>query len=137
MSIKSSKYPCNFAFHTYTQASDFPFIKEPIVIGNGFNLDNYNFRENKNGPLGWVGRVAPEKGLEDAAYVAEKLGEKLNVWGIIQDTNYASSIEKLVSPGIMKWNGFLETENLQNELGKCRALLNTPKWFDSFGNVLV
>lgn len=131
------KYPNNFAFHSKTQASDYPFIKHPIVIGNGFKLDNYKFQNNKNGPLGWVGRVAPEKGLEDAAYVAEKLGEKLYIWGIIQDKNYASNIEKLVPPGILEWRGFLETDKLQKELGACRALLNTPKWNEAYGNVLV
>ena len=132
-----SKHPYNFAFHSHTQANDYSFIKEPLIIGNGFKLDNYVFQDKKNGPLGWVGRVAPEKGLEDAAYVADKLGEKLNVWGIIQDENYASNIEKLVSPGILKWKGFLDTDNLQKELGVCRALLNTPKWNEAYGNVLV
>ena len=132
-----SKYPYNFAFHSKNQASDYSFIKDPIVIGNGFKLDNYVFQEKKNGPLGWAGRVAPEKGLEDAAYVAERLGEKLYVWGVIQDKKYASNIEKLVSPGTLQWKGFLETSNLQKELGACRALLNTPKWNEAYGNVLV
>ncbi len=132
-----SKFPNNFAFHSKTQAYDYPFIVNPIIVGNGFNLDNYIFQDCKNGPLGWVGRVAPEKGLEDAAYVANELGEKLNVWGIIQDKSYALKIEKLFSPGILEWKGFLETHKLQKELGTCRALLNTPKWNEAYGNVVV
>ena len=132
-----SKYPNNFAFHTKIQASDFSFIENPIVIGNGFKLDNYDFQDFKNGPLGWVGRIAPEKGLEDAAYVANALGEKLNVWGIVQDESYALKIEKMFSPGTLKWKGFLETKKLQKELGTCRALLNTPKWNEAYGNVVV
>ena len=36
-----SKRPDNFAFHTKMQANDYPFIKKPIIIGNGFKLDNY------------------------------------------------------------------------------------------------
>ena len=132
-----SKYPYNFAFHSKIQASDYYFIKNPIVIGNGFELGNYIFQDCKNGPLGWVGRVAPEKGLEDAAYVANVLGEKLNVWGIVQDKSYAMKIEKFCSPGILEWKGFLETDSLQKELGTCRALLNTPKWNEAYGNVVV
>ena len=31
-----SRYPYNFAFHSKTQASDYPFIEKPIVVGNGF-----------------------------------------------------------------------------------------------------
>ena len=132
-----SKYPYNFAFHSMIQAYDYPFVKNPIVIGNGFELDNYFFQESTKGPLAWVGRVAPEKGLEDAAYVANKLGETLNVWGIIQDQSYATKIEKSLSPGTIQWRGFLETEDLQKELGQCRALLNTPKWNEAYGNVVV
>ena len=132
-----SKYPNNFAFHSKIQAADYPFVKSPIVIGNGFQLDKYIFKDFKYGPLAWVGRIAPEKGLEDAAYVANKLGEKLNVWGIIQDKSYASKIKKLFAPGTIEYKGFLETHNLQKELGACRALLNTPKWNEAYGNVVV
>tara|TARA_Y100001970_G_scaffold206076_1_gene250968 strand:- start:2121 stop:3200 length:1080 start_codon:yes stop_codon:yes gene_type:complete len=132
-----TKYPYSFAFHSKTQAFDYPFIKNPIIIGNGFELANYLFQGSMDGPLAWVGRVAPEKGLEDAAYVANALGEKLNVWGIIQDEYYAAKVEKSFPPGIIEWRGFLETDKLQKELGKCRALLNTPKWNEAYGNVVV
>ena len=132
-----SKYPYNFAFHTRAQASDYPFIKDPIIIGNGFELSQYTFQEKKEGPLAWVGRVAPEKGLEDAVYVASQIGEKLNVWGFIEDKDYASKITKLYPSGKICWKGFLPTNKLQEELGQCRALINTPKWNEAYGNVVV
>jgi len=132
-----AKYPYNFAFHSKIQANDYPFIKKPIIIGNGFKLDNYIFQDSANGPLAWVGRVAPEKGLEDAVYVANELGEKLNVWGFIEDKTYASKIEQLFPQGTINWMGFLTTDKLQKELGKCRVLLNTPKWNEAYGNVVV
>ena len=132
-----TKYPNNFAFHSKMQANDYPFIKKPIIIGNGFNLDNYIFQDSVKGPLAWVGRVAPEKGLEDAVYVANKLGEKLKVWGLIEDEMYASNIEKSFPKGAIDWMGFLSTHQLQKELGKCRGLLNTPKWNEAYGNVVV
>jgi len=132
-----AKYPNNFAFHSKMQANDYPFIKKPTIIGNGFNLNNYIFQDSVKGPLGWVGRVAPEKGLEDAVYVANQLGEKLKVWGFIEDEMYASKIEKSFPRGSIDWMGFLSTDELQKELGKCRGLLNTPKWNEAYGNVIV
>jgi len=132
-----SKYPYNFAFHSKIQANDYPFIKKPTIIGNGFNLDNYIFQDSVKGPLAWVGRVAPEKGLEDAVYVANQLGEKLKVWGFIEDETYALKIEKSFPQGAIDWMGFLSTDELQKELGKCRGLLNTPKWNEAYGNVIV
>ena len=130
-------YPYNFAFHSRTQASDYPFIKDPIIIGNGLELSKYNFQKKKEGPLAWVGRVAPEKGLEDAVFVASEIGEKLNVWGIIEDKDYASRIKRLYPSGEICWKGFLPTKKLQEELGQCRALINTPKWNEAYGNVVV
>ena len=132
-----AKHPYNFSFHSKIQANDYPFIKKPIIIGNGFKLDNYTFQDSVDGPLAWVGRVAPEKGLEDAVYVANKLGEKLKVWGFIEDEIYASKIEKSFPQGAIDWMGFLSTDELQKELGKCRGLLNTPKWNEAYGNVVV
>ena len=132
-----AKHPNNFAFHSKIQADDYPFIKKPIIIGNGFKLDNYTFQDSVKGPLGWVGRVAPEKGLEDAVYVANELGEKLKVWGVIEDEIYASKIEQSFPQGTIDWMGFLSTNELQKELGKCRVLLNTPKWNEAYGNVVV
>ena len=87
--------------------------------------------------MAWVGRVAPEKGLEDAVYVANKLGEKLKVWGVKEDETYASEIEQSFPQGTIDWMGFLSTNELQKELGKCRVLLNTPKWNEAYGNVVV
>tara|TARA_A100001388_G_scaffold89093_1_gene64383 strand:+ start:126 stop:1202 length:1077 start_codon:yes stop_codon:yes gene_type:complete len=132
-----AKHSYNFAFHSKTQADDYPFIKKPTIIGNGFKLDNYTFQDSVHGPLAWVGRVAPEKGLEDAVYVANKLGEKLNVWGVIEDEAYATKIEQSFPQGTIDWMGFLSTYELQKELGKCRVLLNTPKWNEAYGNVVV
>jgi UDP-glucose:tetrahydrobiopterin glucosyltransferase len=132
-----AKYPNNFAFHSKMQANDYPFIKKPTILGNGFNLDNYIFQDAVKGPLAWVGRVAPEKGLEDAVYVANELGEKLKVWGFVEDEKYASKIEKSFPQGAIDWMGFLSTDELQKELGKCRGLLNTPKWNEAYGNVIV
>ena len=131
------KFPYNFAFHTKSQASDYSFVENPIILGNGFQLSNYTFRDCKNGPLGWVGRVAPEKGLEDAVYVANKVEERLNVWGFIQDKSYAANIEKQYPSGQISWKGFISTSKLQQELGQCRVLINTPKWNEAYGNVVV
>ena len=132
-----AKHPYNFAFHTKIQANDYPFIKKPTIIGNGFKLDNYIFQDSLKGPLAWVGRVAQEKGLEDAVYVANELGERLNVWGVIEDEKYASKIEQTFPQGTINWKGFVSTNKLQEELGKCRVLLNTPKWNEAYGNVVV
>tara|TARA_B100000700_G_scaffold329069_1_gene449147 strand:- start:1819 stop:2934 length:1116 start_codon:yes stop_codon:yes gene_type:complete len=130
-------YPSRLAFHTNRQSKDYCLNSDPIIVGNGFDMENYFFNENINGPLGWAGRIAPEKGLEDAVKVASYLGEKLLVWGLIEDKEYALGIEKKFINGIIEWKGFLPTCKFQEQLGRCRAFLNTPKWNEAYGNVIV
>ena len=125
------------AFHTRRQAADFQLPNPPRVVGNGFDLSAYQLGLERSGPLGWAGRIAPEKGLEDAAAAAAALGERLLVWGIREDDAYAAAVEASVPPGTLDWRGFLPTASLQAELGRCRALINTPKCNEAYGNVVV
>ena len=137
ISETSQLFPLQLAFHTNSQSKDYSLNTDPIIVGNGFDKENYFFNENENGPLGWAGRIAPEKGLEDAVKIASDLGEKLLVWGFIEDKEYASYIENIFKKGIIEWKGFLPTSQFQAELGYCRAFINTPKWNEAYGNVIV
>ena len=125
------------AFHTRRQAADFQLPSPARVVGNGFDLGCYELRLATDGPLGWAGRIAPEKGLEDAAAAAAALGERLLVWGLREDPSYAEAVEAGVPAGTIEWRGFLPTHELQRDLGRCRALINTPKWNEAYGNVVV
>ena len=133
----SQLFPLQLAFHTHRQSKDYYLNSDPIIVGNGFDKENYFYNENDNGPLGWAGRVAPEKGLEDAVKIANIMGEKLLVWGLIEDKEYASKIENTFTKGIIEWKGFLPTSEFQAQLGQCRVFLNTPKWNEAYGNVIV
>lgn len=125
------------AFHTASQAADFVLPQPPCLVGNGFDLSAYAFCGEPEPLLGWVGRVAPEKGLEDAAAAAARSGFPLAIWGLVEDQAYAAAVERSVPPGTLQWKGFLPTDQLQAQLGRCLALLNTPKWNEAYGNVVV
>jgi UDP-glucose:tetrahydrobiopterin glucosyltransferase len=59
------------------------------------------------------------------------------VWGLVEDPAYAAAVAASVPAGTLDWRGFLPTAELQAQLGACLALLNTPKWNEAFGNVVV
>jgi len=129
--------PERLAFHTAAQATDFPLPLPARLVGNGFDPALYPWRADPEPVLGWAGRIAPEKGLEDAARVAAELGLPLRVWGLREDGAYAAAVERSVPAGTLQWRGFLPTEAFAAELSACRVFLNTPKWNEAFGNVVV
>lgn len=129
--------PQRLAFHTAAQAADFQLPGAPLIVGNGFDPNAYTLNAHAQPVLAWAGRIAPEKGLEDAAQVALRLGMPLRVWGVREDEAYAAAIEAAVPPGTLEWRGFLPTATFQAELGACEVLINTPKWNEAFGNVVV
>jgi UDP-glucose:tetrahydrobiopterin glucosyltransferase len=131
--------PRRVAFLTATQAADFFLPQSPIIVGNGIALSRYTFRQTPDPErfLGWAGRVAPEKGLEDAAAVAHQLGIPLRVWGKVSDRAYAQDVTDSVPEGTIQWRGFVDTATLQRELGGACVFLNTPKWNEAYGNVLI
>ena len=132
-----ASHPGHLAFHSASQAADFALSQPPLLLGNGFDLERYPLSLEPCNQLGWAGRVAPEKGLEDAAVAAAQLDLPLVVMGLVEDREYAARVEASVPAGTLIWRGFLEAADLQAELGRCRALLNTPKWNEAFGNVVV
>ena len=82
-------------------------------------------------------RIAPEKGLEDAAALSQQLGRKVVVLGKMQEPDYWDSIQRQYPQAQLDYRGFLPTENMQQVVGRSRALLVTPKWVEAFGMVVV
>lgn len=132
-----SQFPQAIAVHSRAQAETFPFAAQCRVVSNGFDLSQYTFCPTPDNVLGWVGRLAPEKGLEDAVLVAEKTGVPLKIWGVMQDVAYWQDICDQYPDAPVSYEGFLPTAELQQALGRCRALLMTPRWVEAFGNVAI
>jgi len=131
------QFPHAIAVHSRAQAETFSFAAQCRVVSNGFDFSQYTFCPIPDNVLGWMGRLAPEKGLEDAVVVAEKTGIPLKIWGVMQDVAYWQNICDQYPNAPVSYEGFLPTDELHHELGKCRALLMTPRWVEAFGNVAI
>jgi UDP-glucose:tetrahydrobiopterin glucosyltransferase len=130
-------HPNTIGVHSEVQAETFHFAQSCFNIKNGFDLSIYQFCAQPKNYLAWVGRIAPEKGLEDAVAAVRTAGIPLKIWGVIQDHDYWQGILANYPDAPIEYCGFLPTEQLQQALGESRALLMTPHWVEAFGNVAI
>ena len=131
------KYPGTFGVYTQSQADTFPFSDRCEILGSAVDLSLYQFNANPGESLAWLGRIAPEKALEDAIEAVNIAGTPLKIMGRIQDKGYWDKIRRDFPDAPIEYLGFLDTNQLQQKLGTCRALLMTPRWIEAFGNVAI
>lgn len=131
------QFPGTIGVHSFAQAATFAFADRCRCVGNGIDLSLYDFCAQPQPYLAWVGRIAPEKGLEDAIAASQRTGVPLKIMGALQDEAYWKTCLQTYPEAPIEYQGFLSTQELQQILRHCRALLVTPRWVEAFGNVAI
>ncbi|MEO1761371.1 MAG: glycosyltransferase family 4 protein [Cyanobacteria bacterium J06629_18] len=134
----SKNFPGTIGFYTPAQAATFPELTSPLYyLSSGIDLSLYQFCSEPKQQLAWLGRISPEKGLEDAFAVANSTNISLKIMGKIQDESYWQKIQQDYPNAPFKYLGFLSTKEMQQVVRECRALIMTPRWVEAFGNVAI
>ncbi|MEM6867530.1 MAG: glycosyltransferase [Cyanobacteria bacterium P01_C01_bin.121] len=138
----ADRFPGTLGAYTQAQAQTFCHLM-PLphwqILGFGLDLYQYNYCLKPDAFLAWVGRISPEKGLEDAISAAATAGHPLKVYGKLEDETYWQGLQPLINQsGVsLEYGGFLSTEQLQRSLAPARALLVTPRWLEALGIVAI
>ena len=118
-----------------------PYYPVSRVIYNGLDFDVIPRSLSHDGTLAFVGRIDPNKGIEDAIDVASYLGKKLSIYGAPQPYNtsyFEGCIQPLLQthPNVM-YHGLVDQQTLFQGLSRAQALLFPVKWDEPFGNVVI
>ncbi|BAY80939.1 group 1 glycosyl transferase [Calothrix parasitica NIES-267] len=134
----SKKFPGTIGLYTLQQADTFPELSSPLYyLSGGIDLSLYQFCSEPKEQLAWLGRISPEKGLEDALAVANSTNISLKIMGKIQDESYWQKIQQDYPNAPFEYLGFLSTKEMQQVVRQCRGLIMTPRWVEAFGNVAI
>ena len=133
----AKQFPGTIGFHSLAQAATFTLDDQYFCLSNGIDVSLYEFCAQPKQQLAWVGRISPEKGLEDAVSVAEITKIPLKIMGKLQDESYWQQICQDYPNAPFEYLGFLSTSQMQQVVRECRALLMTHHWVEAFGNVAI
>ena len=135
----AQKYPGRLKFGSFAQAQTFSFDTSYCpVIYHGLPIEQYNFSATPKKYLLWLGRIAPEKALEDGVKVAQITGIPLRIFGKLEDQEYWQNIQQNFPTAPIEYGGFLDNKaDLQKVIGDSMALLMTARWVEAFGNVVI
>ena len=113
-------------------------IDEPLVIGNGIDLDAFAYSPAPKGrPHAiWMGRLVPEKGPHLAIDAARLAGLPLVFAGPQSNPAYwEAEIAPRLGPDVI-YLGHLGHADLARRVGEAHVALCTPRWEEPFGLVL-
>ena len=130
-------FPDTVGVFTRVQAETFPYPKRYRLLGSALDINLYTYCETPGSSLVWMGRISPEKGLEDAIAAAQKAQVSLKILGKLENKDYWEYLQKTFPKAPIDYLGFLPTRDLQAVIGTCRALIMTPKWVEAFGLVAI
>jgi len=118
---------------------DFHFFAN---VYHGINLCDFTYSEDTQDYFAWLGRIAPNKGTEEAIQLALNAGVKLKVAGTIgigkTVAEYFAKLKKkyFKNPDI-NFIGPIDLKIRNQFLSKARALIFPIQWEEPFGLVMI
>lgn len=123
-------------FHAYMGLESVERCKEPwynVVIPNYFDLEDFEYRENKGDYFLFVGRVYEGKGIHIAIQVTEAIGARLIVagQGSLKDCGYSTT------PSHVTEVGYVNKEQRRALMAGAKAAILPTLYTEPFGGVQV
>ena len=131
------KFPGTLGAYTQAQVDTFPKGLTWQLLSSAIDLSQYAYCDTPGPDLVWLGRISPEKGLEDAVAAAQYTHTPLKILGKLENADYWQTIQQSYPNAPIDYLGFVNTQELQAIVRGCRGLLMTPRWVEAFGNVAI
>lgn len=128
----------------YVTISDFQHRQEALprlqTIHHGIDISQYQYREEKQPYLAFLGRIAPIKGPHLAIEAAKKAGLPLKIAGEIQPM-FREYFEQQIKPHLdgrfIEYVGEADLAGKNELLGNAQAMLFPIQWDEPFGLVML
>jgi glycosyltransferase involved in cell wall biosynthesis len=117
-----------------------PDLAWQATVHHGFPAELYRFEPRQGDYLAFLGRVSPEKGLDQAIEIARRTGHRLRVAAKIDRADrdyYTRHLAALLRQPHVEFLGEIGERDKQELLGGALALVFPIRWPEPFGMVMV
>jgi glycosyltransferase involved in cell wall biosynthesis len=132
------KYNARSHYVAISEADKSPELDYIATIHHGIDIAQFPFLEAEGKYLLFFGRIHPHKGVREAIEVAQRVGIKLVIAGIIQDQDYfAAEVEPHIDGKTVEYLGSVGPDQRADVLGHALALLHLISFEEPFGLSMV
>jgi glycosyltransferase involved in cell wall biosynthesis len=132
------KYNDRGHYVAISEADKYPEMDYIATVHHGIDIAQFPMSEADGEYLLFFGRIHPHKGVYEAIQVAQHVGMKLLIAGIIQDQDYfAARVEPYIDGKSVEYLGSVGPDRRADVLGKAVALLHLISFDEPFGLSLV
>jgi glycosyltransferase involved in cell wall biosynthesis len=128
------KYNGRVHYVAISEADKSPELDYIATIHHGIDISQFAFVESTGEYLLFFGRIHPEKGTHEAIRVAQRLGRKLVIAGIVQDQEYFDTqVQPYIDGVTVEYLGAVGVSERPGVLGRALALLHLISFDEPFG----
>jgi glycosyltransferase involved in cell wall biosynthesis len=123
-----------------SQRAPVPWLNWQGTVYHGLPVDLYQFRRQAGRYLAFLGRICPEKGIEQAIEIAKRTGIPLRVSAKVDraDKDYFNDVvQPLFKNPLIEFVGEISESEKNEFLGNAMALLTPINWPEPFGMVMI
>ena len=109
-------------------------------VYHGIHARSYEFNDQPEGYLAFLGRITPEKGIDEAIRIALKTKTPLKIAAKIDRVDeeyFRTTIEPLLDHSLIEFIGEIGHDRKNSFLGNAKALLFPINWPEPFGLVMI
>ena len=122
------------------QREPLPFVNWQGTVYHGIPETQFQFHEKAGDYLAFLGRISPEKGLDQAIEIAKRAGMKLKIAAKVDkiDADYfETTIRPLLNDPQIEFLGEIGYPDKGKFLGNAAALIFPVNWPEPFGLVMI
>ncbi len=132
------KYNAQSHYVAISESDRSPELDYIATIHHGIDVARFPFSGAEGEYLLFFGRIHPEKGVHEAIQVAQRVGIKLVIAGIIQDQDYfATKVKPHIDGTTVDYLGSVGPDQRADVLGHALALLHLISFDEPFGLSLI